>query len=290
MNLEEMRLKKKELGLSNQKLSELSGVSLGTLAKIMSGATENPRFETLAALEGALRKAAAGRGRISPDGKMPNDAAQSGYSVSENKDNSLLRERPLPYGDPDSKHWHGYTLEDYLNLPDDGPRMELIDGQFYDMGEPSTAHQLIIGFVYKKLLDHVFEKKGPCLPVLSPVAVQLDRDDKTVVEPDIAIICHRELFVNRRIFGAPYFILEVLSPSTRKKDMSLKLYKYQNAGVREYWMIDPRAQKIMVHDFENDDLPKIYSFQDKVAVKIWNEECVIDFNEMTDFMGFTLSQ
>lgn len=256
MTIDEMKKRKKELGYSNQQLSELSGIPLGTLSKILSGATTAPRYETLKAIEKVLAL---------PEGDL------------------MVKEAATVYGARKE-----YTLTDYLDLPDDGPRMELIDGVFYDMGEPATSHQAIVGYVHKKLLDHVFERKGPCMPMVSPVAVQLDSDDKTVVEPDVLVVCDRNKFVNRRIFGAPDFILEVLSPSTRKKDMGLKSYKYQNAGVREYWIADPKTERLLAYNFENDEFPKVYSFQDKVPVGIWGGECVIDLAEMKEFMGFLL--
>ena len=269
MKLEEMRQRKKELGYSNKQLSELSGIPIGTLSKVLSGATETPRYETLKAIEDALT-------RQGESGKKlyASNAALGAY---------VVREAAPKYGSRSD-----YTLEDYLNLPDDGPRMELIDGVFYDMGEPATAHQAIVGYIYKKLMDHVLERKGPCMPMLSPVAVQLDSDKRTVVEPDVLVVCKREKFQNRRIMGAPDFILEVLSPSTRRKDMNLKAFKYQHAGVREYWMIDPAAQRLIVYDYENEALPVVYTFADKVPVGIWSGECVIDLAEMKEFMGFLL--
>ena len=274
MNLEEMKRIKKEKGYSNKQLADRAGIPIGTLAKVLSGATASPRYETLQAIEKALTKQGS---------EEPASVNYTSIYTSMRKGDDMVREEAAPYGRQGS-----YTLQDYLALPDDGPRMELIDGVFYDMGEPATAHQAIVGYVYKKLLDFVFERKGPCMPMLSPVAVQLDADDKTVVEPDVLVVCDRSKFQNRRIMGAPDFILEVLSPSTRKKDMNLKAFKYQNAGVREYWMIDPAAERLLVYDYEHQAFPAIYGFSDKVPVHIWEDACVIDLAEMKEFMGFLL--
>ena len=101
--------------------------------------------------------------------------------------------------------------------------MELIDGVFYDMEAPSTYHQIIgmeLGFLLKSFIK---EKGGSCIPFASPVDVQLDCDDKTMVQPDIVVICDRSKFQSGRIYGAPDLIVEVLSPSTRKKDMYIKI-------------------------------------------------------------------
>ena len=71
-----------------------------------------------------------------------------------------------------------------------------------------------------------------------------------MVQPDVVIVCDRDKIEDRCIYGAPDFVIEVLSKSTRKKDTVIKLNKYMNAGVREYWMIDSAQKKVIVYDFE----------------------------------------
>ena len=127
---------------------------------------------------------------------------------------------------------------------------------------------------------------GECLPMIAPMDVQLDCDDRTMVEPDVLIVCDREKIINRCVYGAPDFIIEILSKSTKKKDSVIKLNKYLNAGVREYWMIDPDKQKVIVYDFEHDEYPVIYGFDAKVPVGIWNGELEIDFAEVYDHVKF----
>ena len=277
MNIEELKKRKAETGFSNKALAEMSGVPLGTVQKIFSGATRSPRRDTIQALARILYS--------QPDldelmSGLPNHTPPGG----------VLCEPPAAYGaaaSASAKQPGEYTLEDYLALPDD-QRVELIDGVFYDMAAPNTLHQAIAGFIYKLLLDHVLEHKGPCKPFMSPVDVQLDRDDRTVVQPDVLIICDVEKFQNGRVFGAPDFLVEVLSPSTRKRDMSLKLYKYANAGVREYWIVDPVKKAVLVYDLEQMDIPVIYGFGDRIPVKIWNGECVVDFKAIYEYISFLL--
>ena len=163
------------------------------------------------------------------------------------------------------------------------------DGFFYDMAAPTTIHQSIAGYLYKKFLDHVLEHKGPCYPFISPVDVQLDCDDKTVVQPDVMIVCDRDKYRNGRIFGAPDLIVEVLSPSTREKDMQLKMFKYAHAGVREYWIVDPEIKKIVQYDLENLEFPVVYSFAQVIPVLIWDSACRIDLKEMDDSISFLWS-
>ncbi len=106
-----------------------------------------------------------------------------------------------------------------------------------------------------------------------------DSDDRTVVQPDVFILCDLSKLINGWVYGTPDFVLEVLSPSTRKKDMYLKLAKYEHAGVREYWMIDLKIERVLVYFFEDDlKCPVIYGFQDKIPVNIYNGELEIDLS------------
>lgn len=81
-------------------------------------------------------------------------------------------------------------------------------------------------------------------------------------------------------------VIEILSSSTRKKDMGLKLKKYITARVREYWMVDPDKKKVVVYDLEHNELPAIYGFEDQVPVKIFAGKCQIDFSEICSYIEF----
>lgn len=255
MTIEEMRQKKQELGYSYEQIAELANLPLSTVQKVFGGITKSPRYDTLKALEQV-------------------------FDVFSTK---MIAEPSIPYGSP--KKQGEYTVEDYMNTPED-MRLELIDGVIYDMATPTIIHQ-IIGFELCKVIrDYIQKKKGNCIPIVSPVSVQLDCDDKTILEPDVVVVCDRDKFKNGIIFGAPDFVVEVLSPSTRKKDLTIKHFKYMNAGVREYWIIDPVKKNIVVYDFKTLDLPEIYTFEHKVPVKIFNGECLVDFKEIFEYIEF----
>ena len=273
MTIEEMRQRKRELGLTNQMIAERSGIPLSTVQKVFAGATSSPRRETIEALERVLGqdKSAVYGDPVTSDRMVCETSAA--YNVSAVDGNSSDTENRL------------YTLEDYLRLPDD-QRVELIDGVFYDMAAPTTIHQSIAGFLHKKFLDFVMANKGPCFPFISPVDVQLDCDDKTVVQPDVLVVCDRTKYKNGRVFGAPDLVIEVLSPSTRRKDMQLKMYKYAGAGVREYWMVDPEKKLVVQYDLEHLGIPAIYNFQSVIPVLIWDSACRIDLGEMDETLGF----
>ena len=95
-----------------------------------------------------------------------------------------------------------YTVEDYYKMPDD-QRRELIDGWIYDMSAPTTIHQLITNFIFAKLFSHIAANKGECIAIESPVDVQLNCDNKTMVQPDIVGVCDRNKIIKRCIYGAP---------------------------------------------------------------------------------------
>lgn len=192
------------------------------------------------------------------------------------KDKDMVKEPQVAY---QTKRQGEYTLDDYYALPDER-RVELIDGVIYDMASGSSIHQIISGELNGQLRTYIRRKKGSCIPLAAPMDVQLDCDDKTMVQPDVLVVCDRGKVIKRCIYGAPDFVVEVLSSSTKKKDMTIKLNKYMNAGVREYWMVDTDRKRVIVYDFTKERYSEIYGFDAKIPVGIFEGECVIDFAEI----------
>ena len=272
MTIDEMKKRKIEMGLTNEDLSIRSGVPAGTINKIFSGETKAPRKNTVAALEAAL---------CPPACKAP----ETSYGVYPGW--HVFAEADAPYQagtNPIKKRPGEYTLDDYLALPDD-VRVELIDGYFYDMASPHFTHQAIASQIGHQLLGYVDRKGGPCMVTSAPIDVQIDKNEWTVLQPDVTITCDPRNYVkNGRGFGAPDLVIEILSPSTRKRDLTLKLTKYSEAGVRELWYVDPQDRKIMVYDLENDIFPKTYSFEDEVPVLIWSSDFSVDFKKVLAYL------
>lgn len=239
-----LREKKEKMSWTTEELSKRSGVPVGTINKILSGETSSPRYDTMQALDEAFREEEA----------------------------LMLRETAIYEASDESRE---YTIDDYYRLPDD-VRAELIDGKFFFMNSPTSAHQGVLGnFIFESML-FIKQNKGECKPFVAPLDVQLDCDDKTMVQPDFMIICDKEKIWKDRIYGAPDFVVEVLSPSTKKRDTDIKLIKYKNAGVREYWMVDMDKERVICYFFEEDGLiPNIYTFQDEVPVRIYDGELKI---------------
>lgn len=268
MTIQEMRQKKKELGYTNEMVSELSGIPLGTVQKVFAGVTTSPRYETLLALEKIFKD-----GGGCSDCMSERQVAYYTNRVSE----SVTAYQVKKQGE--------YTLEDYYALPDER-RVELIDGVIYDMSAPSPIHQMVSAKVWKQLTDYIEQRQGQCIPFYSPIDVQIDCDDKTMVQPDVLVVCDRDKVIKRCVYGAPDLIVEILSPSTRKKDMFIKLAKYKEAGVREYWLVDPDKKKVLVYDLEHEELPMIYGFDAKVPVIIFDGKCEVDFTEIYEYIKF----
>ena len=145
---------------------------------------------------------------------------------------------------------HLYTIEDIYALPD-GERAELIDGQIYYMAPPKRRHQRIVLNLSWKIADHIDSKGGSCEVNIAPFAVFLSEDDLNYVEPDISVVCDPKKLDDQGCKGAPDWVIEVVSPGTRRMDYGVKLFKYRTAGVREYWIVDPASRTVSVYTLED---------------------------------------
>ena len=160
-----------------------------------------------------------------------------------------------------------YTIDDIYALPD-GERAELIDGEIYYMAPPSRTHQRISGKLYQIIANYIDSKGGKCEIYAAPFAVFLNDDDINYLEPDISVICDQSKLDDKGCHGAPDWVIEVVSPSSKPRDYMAKLFKYRNAGVMEYWIVDPDKQMTMVYGFEKDIVEQ-YNFGEDVPSGIY---------------------
>lgn len=292
MNLEEMRKRKKELGYSNKRIAELSGVPLGTVQKIFSGATKSPRENSLKYICQVLAR------------RTSSYSPNSGYGASYVKDDNLAHDYNADPGIPDvlidarTRSWRRqgtYTIADYELLPEDF-RVELIDGVFYDPEEPDDMdllmlaspvqkHQMLVMSLAANINTYIEDHHPECVVLPAPASVKLEEGDSSLVEPDIFVVCDKSKLTGKLVEGAPDLIIEVLSKSTMSKDQIIKLSKYWRAGVREYWIVDPYRSEITVYHFSDGTPPDIYTFDDKVPVGISGGELVIDFGKINERMN-----
>lgn len=141
-----------------------------------------------------------------------------------------------------------YTYKDWLEWEG---RWELIDGKAYNMTPaPTSDHQFVVGELYFSLRSFFGNKE--CNVFVSPFDVFLSENEDYdhpdhVVQPDISVICDKKQIGKKGCYGAPALVVEVLSPSTALKDYNEKFTKYEQFGVKEYWIVDPTNKMVHVH-------------------------------------------
>lgn len=265
MTVDEMNRMRRELNLTYQDICFESGIPISTVQKIFGGVTGHPRADTMYRLEAAFERLQKAR------------STQELHAV---------RESSPVYGIPHTEGKQIYTASERDALPQER-RTELIDGVLYDMSSPTLKHQRICKLLCRQLDDCITLHPCPCEAFISPVDVALDRDEFTLVQPDVFVVCSPDMIREKSIQGAPDFIAEVLSPSTAAKDKSMKLWKYMRAGVREYWIVDPDKEKVVVYCLEETSGPfpdwdvTTYGFHDQIPITISKGACSIDMDRIS---------
>ena len=179
-----------------------------------------------------------------------------------------------------------YTFADALTW-EEHERIEIIDGEAVMMAPPIRIHQEISGELFFQFANYL-RGKG-CKVYAAPFAVrpfekdgESPEDVDTVVEPDIAVICDPAKLDKYGCRGAPDLIIEILSPSTRRHDRLVKLNLYQQAGVREYWIVDPENRSVQVFLPELNGSFRIhedYGREDVARVNVL-EGCLIELSKV----------
>lgn len=154
------------------------------------------------------------------------------------------------------------TYEEFLELTEASEqRFELIDGVIYNLAAPSYDHQYAVHEIFGTFYN--WFKNKECIPLTSPFDITLFKaeDNICVVQPDIIVICDRDNMDKKGKYkGVPTLVVEVLSTSTRSKDMLKKLELYRQCGVKEYWMVDPKNNLVNVYIFDNNDITDSLAF------------------------------
>lgn len=153
---------------------------------------------------------------------------------------------------PDSRRTSAtkLTYDEYVMFPADGSRHEIIDGRHYMNPAPNPRHQHVSRYIHHQLFEQI-ELNGLGSVIYSPIDLQLSEWD--VVQPDLVIVlAANHIITPTKIEGIPDLVIEVLSPSNRGHDLRLKLQLYQQAGIPEYWIVDPEDQSVMQYRLEAD--------------------------------------
>jgi len=193
------------------------------------------------------------------------------------KDNDLKTESEVREAQVDYNK--KYTYSDYITWDDDN-RWELIDGVPYMMSAPNRQHQKILGNLFLQFGNYL--KGKSCEVYFAPFDVRLNWDtlDNTVVQPDLLIVCDHSKLDKAGCKGSPDMVVEILSPSTSRYDRNLKFHTYKNAGIREYWIIDPEPETLAVHILKDDEyIIRPYIDEEAVPVHVI-EGCTINLLEV----------
>ena len=172
-----------------------------------------------------------------------------------------------------------YTYADYCTW-DDGERWELIRGEAFVMESPSRYHQGASRELLVQLANFLNDKESRVYSAPFDVRLNADTLDDTVVQPDIIVFCDRSKLDDAGCKGAPDMAIEILSPSSVRHDRFVKLRLYQDAGVREYWIVDPESRTVSVYTLEYGKyIANAYSDEDVAPVSIL-EGCEIDLHDV----------
>ena len=164
-----------------------------------------------------------------------------------------------------------YTYEDYLNWTED-KRIELIDGKIYYLAAPTKTHQKLLGRLSNRFGIYLHGKS--CDYYFAPFDVRIDLDigEDSVIQPDLVVVCDDEKLNEKGLNGAPDLVIEILSKSTARRDRIIKYNKYLEVGVKEYWIIDPDREEIVVNLLRSGRyIAKTYVKGDVVKVNILDD-------------------
>lgn len=260
VELKELRELKAKMGITNKEIAELSGIPFSTVNKIFSGATKNPGYASLLAIEEVL---------------VTKQKLPFTYDTL-TEEPMMLREQTAPYGYR-ARHYQAKDVE----ALSESARAELINGMLYMLAAPSRVHQFLVSNLTCDIQNYIRKNRGACQVYTAPFDVRLFGDDSCTVQPDIAVVCKRELLTDKGCSGAPDWIIEITSAGNARHDYVTKMVLYQKAGIREYWVVDPAEGKVMVMNFENGQNSAEYAFSDPIPSGVLEELeiCIADYME-----------
>ncbi|WP_058306351.1 Uma2 family endonuclease [Gracilibacillus massiliensis] len=170
-----------------------------------------------------------------------------------------------------------FTYADYLSWPED-ERIEIIDGVPYLQAAPSRLHQEILSELHRQVANYLVGKDCKVYPAPFHVVLDLEKateeERQNVFEPDITIVCDPTKLDERGCKGAPDMVIEITSPSTVRKDKIEKFNRYEQAGVKEFWLVEPQEQIVSVFTLQSNQRfgrPELYTDDDQIGVSIFDD-------------------
>lgn len=292
MDINELKALKKQLKLTTNDIAYMAELPYSTVSKIFTGETQNPQYLTLEKINAVLQKEAQ-KARIAAyigymkkffedhpeaeyDTREYHKYLRQKYGVSPSSDSS---DAPSTEGSLAKQVPLALSVSEYFSLETDRT-VELIDGQLIYNDLPTMAHQKVVeglGFAIKSFIK---DNNGKCASYSCGINLQLDEEDNSILAPDIVVVCDQSKETDFGILGAPDWIIEVTSPSTRKKDYRQKLSKYMEHGVREYWVIDMQKEIVATYINEMPVVTGIYKFSDAIPVFIYDGKLTICIDDI----------
>ena len=163
-----------------------------------------------------------------------------------------------------------YTSDEFLTMNDLEGRYELFSGEVYAMSPvPNIIHQILSGGIYLTIGNYIKKHKGKCRVLAAPTDVKLN--DENTVQPDIFVVCDPDKLDEQKCNGAPDWVIEILSPSNAEHDTVEKLILYSKCGVREYWIVDPMNEKVLVYPFAEKKITGMFTFDDEIEAGIYKD-------------------
>ena len=297
MDIKELKIRKKNLKLTTAQLAYMAELPLGTVSKIITGETKNPSYITIEKLDKALQKEEM-RARLDAYGRYlseyikqhPGEEIDTREVEKKYKAEYKLTDDPIPYavpidGGPETfgnlaMVKDNLATVDMLHEYGEDRTIELMDGVIIKNEMPDMKHQIMVTKIGKIIDRFLEDNHGDCAVFDVGVNVRPDVDDEhTLVIPDITVVCDPDKIKEDAIWGPPDWVIEVTSPSTRKRDFDDKLHKYFHCGVREYWIIDMEREKVIVFINGEPMMTYIYSFDDEIPVAIYDDKLKIRIND-----------
>ncbi len=291
MTVEELKARKKKLKLTTKELAYRADLPVGTVSKIFTGETKNPSFLTIEKLDAALEKEEKLARLQAYEAAMaqyfkehPEDAGDQKKFESIYRSRLHLNNEPICYAKPMDDD---LEIRDNLalqlrpmiasDLTDLGEKKayQLIDGRLIVAEMAGVSHQRMVRHIGRQIDQFISDNGGACEVFDVGVNVYLDADEFTLVIPDIAVVCNPSVINDKGVWGAPDWIIEVVSASTRKIDYHKKLHKYMDSGVREYWIVDIDRQMVTVCVNGEPMQVIIYGFNQGVPVTIYDKKLII---------------
>ena len=282
LDIEKLRERKKKLKLTTAEIASMAELPVSTVSKIMTGETKNPSYVTIEKINEVLARKEMLRRiyvyfeslkefiALNPEKSIDQIEYGRKYFKEHSKDYDFSGDI---YGNL-ALDKQKITLENIHQLGED-KQIELLDGHLIYNEAPNVKHQLLVQNIGRVIDAYISANNGNCRMFNVGINLYFEDDDNTLLIPDIVVLCDDSKLGESGITGSPDWIIEVVSPSTRRADYNNKMHKYMCQGVREYWIIDPEKERVTTYIQGEPMMAYVYGFEDVIPVYIYDGQLEI---------------